>query len=322
MTRVLATDPVPELARQAFSEIGSIELDAEAEAEARAVAQVLIVRSGRVDRQALERFPHLRVIARTGVGIDNVDLRAASSRGVAVLYAPGAGARPIAEGALALMLAAAKRLRALGELVSHGRWDERYEHPGLDLHGATLGIVGLGRIGGEVAALAGALGMRVLAYEPSPRAEVLEMVPQVQLVKLAELMRSADVISLHCDLNDATRGIIDAGLLAQVKQGAILVNVARGGVIENEQMLLDALDSGRLSAVALDVYSREPPEHGSALLSDPRVICTPHSIGLTQAWNERVFSTLASDTLAVLQGGRPMHIANPEVLPLSAGARG
>jgi D-3-phosphoglycerate dehydrogenase len=318
--RIVSTDPVPELAQEAFASIGRIELAAGAEAAELAAAEVLIVRSGRVSGESLQELPSLRVVARTGAGIDNVDLQAASRRGVAVLYAPGVGARPIAEGTLALMFAAAKRLRALGALVLDGRWGQRYEHPGLDLCGATLGVVGLGSIGGEVASLAAALGMRLLAYEPAPQPGVLAALPQVELVELPALVRRSDVISLHCELNDATRGIVDAALLAQAKPGAILVNASRGGVVKSEEVLLEALQTGHLSAVALDVFSCEPPAPGSPLLGDPRVIVTPHAIGLTQTWNERVFTTLAADTAAVLNGDTPSYIANPEVLPLPAGA--
>jgi D-3-phosphoglycerate dehydrogenase / 2-oxoglutarate reductase len=318
--RVLSTDPVPQLAQEAFASLGKIELAADAEAARLAAAEVLIVRSGRVTAESLRRLPSLRVIARTGAGIDNVDLQAASQRRVAVLYAPGVGARPIAEGTLALMFAAAKRLRALGDLVLDGRWGQRYEFPGLDLCGATLGIVGLGSIGGEVASLAASLGMRLLAYEPAPQPSILAALPQVELVQLSALVQRSDVISLHCELNDATRGIVDDALLAQAKPGAILINASRGGVIKSEEMLLEALRTGHLSAVGLDVFSGEPPDPHSPLLSDPRVIVTPHAIGLTQTWNERVFTTLATDTAAVLNGGTPSYIANPEVLPLPAGA--
>jgi phosphoglycerate dehydrogenase-like enzyme len=318
--RILTTDPVPQLAHEAFASLGKIELAADADASQLAAAEVLIVRSGQVTAQSLEQLESLRVLARTGAGIDNVDLEAASRRGVAVLFAPGVGARPIAEGTLALMFAAAKRLRALGGLVLESRWGQRYEFPGLDILGATLGIVGLGSIGGEVARLAAGLGMRLLAYEPAPQPAILAALPQVELVELPALVEHSDVISLHCELNDATRGIIDAELLARAKPGAILINASRGGVIENEEMLFAALQTGRLSAVGLDVFSCEPPDSRSPLLSDPRVILTPHAIGLTQAWNERVFSTLAADTAAVLSGERPSCIANPEVLPLPAGA--
>lgn len=317
--RILATDPVPALAQQTFAPLGAIELAAALDSDALAGAEILILRSGHLSATLIEELPSLRVIARTGAGIDNLDLEAASRQGIAVLYAPGVGARPIAEGTLALMLAAAKQLGQLGALVREGRWQERYKFAGIDLLGATLGIIGLGSIGREVARLAGAFGMRILAYEPAPQVKLSHGLPDIELVPLAELVARADVVSLHCELNDSTRGMIDVALLSQAKPGAILVNAARGGVIENDQALLHALDAGWLSAVALDVFSSEPPSPTSTLLKDPRVVCTPHSIGLTRAWNERVFTTLAADAAAVLRGDHPTCIANPEVLPRFAG---
>ncbi len=318
--RILATDPVPALARKAFAPLGEIELAAGLDVDALAGAELLIMRSGRMPASLIEQLPSLRVIARTGAGIDNVDMTAASRHGVAVIYAPGVGARPVAEGTLAMMLAAAKQLGQLGALVREGRWAERYRFAGLDLLGATLGIVGLGSIGREVARLAGALGMHILAHDPAPQTGLEQELPDVQLLQLPQLMARSDVVSLHCGLNDSTRGMIDAALLAQAKPGAILVNVARGGVIESEQVLMDALDRGQLSAIALDVFWSEPPSPDSPLLHDPRVICSPHSIGLTRIWNERVFTTLAAGAAAALRGERPDHIANPDVLPLLAGS--
>lgn len=317
--RILATDPVPALAQQAFAPLGVIELVTALDSNALAGAEILILRTGRLSVALIEQLPSLRVIARTGAGIDNLDLEAASRQGIAVLYAPGVGTRPIAEGTLALMLAAAKQLGQLGALLREGRWQKRYEFAGIDLLGATLGIIGLGSIGSEVARLAAALGMRILAYEPAPEVKLSYGLPDIELVPLAELVARADIVSLHCELNDSTRGMIDLALLSQAKPGAILVNAARGGVIENDQALLHALDAGWLSAVALDVFSSEPPSPTSTLLKDPRVVCTPHSIGLTRAWNERVFTTLAADAAAVLRGERPSCIANPEVLPRFAG---
>lgn len=317
---ILATDPVPALAQQAFAPLGVIELAASLDSYALVDAEILILRSGQLSATLIEKLPSLRVIARTGAGIDNVDLAAASRQGIAVLYAPGVGARPIAEGTLTLILAAAKQLGQLGALVRAGRWEERYKFAGIDLLGATLGIVGLGSIGSEVARLASALGMQVLAYEPAPQVKLIDGLPDIELVELPELIARADVISLHCELNDSTSGMIDVTLLSQAKPGAILINVARGGVIASEQTLLHALNAGHLSAVALDVFSSEPPGPHSLLLDDPRVICTPHSIGLTRAWNERVFNTLAADVAAVLRGDRPSFIANPDVLPLAADA--
>jgi D-3-phosphoglycerate dehydrogenase / 2-oxoglutarate reductase len=304
--RIVATDEVPAVAREAFAQLGEIEVNGAREL---AGAEVLIVRGTHVGAASIQSADALRVIARTGAGYDNVDVRAATSAGVAVVYAPEVGSRAIAEGTLALILAAAKRLRELSEIVHSTTWDTRYEVMGLDLEGACLGVVGLGAIGCRVAALCGALGMVVIAHDPAAAAP-----RHVRPVSLAELVERADVITLHCALTDRTRGLIDAKLLSHVKPGAVLVNAARGAIVESEDVLADALANGRLSAVALDVHPSEPPRVAHRLYSDPRVICTPHSVGLTRRWNEEVFRCLADGVTRVLAGEHPPNLLNPEAL--------
>jgi len=226
---------------------------------------------------------------------------------VPIVYAPGIGSRPVAEGTLALILAAAKRLRELDLMVHHGEWAGRYGVVGLDIHGACLGVVGFGAIGREVGRLAAALGMHVIAHDP-------DLTRAPELVSLAELAARADVITLHCALTEGTRGLVDRRFLAGVKPGAVFVNASRGEVVASEDVLADALASGRLSAVALDVFPTEPPQPGHRLYRDPRVICTPHTVGLTQRWNEEVFRSLARGVEGVLAGRRPANLLNPDAL--------
>jgi D-3-phosphoglycerate dehydrogenase / 2-oxoglutarate reductase len=307
--RIVATADVPPIAHEAFAPLGRIAVDGEG--AGLPDAEVLIVRGTRVDAGVLDQAGRLRAIARTGAGYDNLDVEAVSRRGVPIVYAPGIGSAPIAEGALALILAATKRLRELGDAVERASWASRYEIVGLDLEGACVGVVGLGAIGRRVAHFCGALGMRVIAHDPAARHGTGD---GIELVSLAGLVARADVITLHCALNDATRGLIDGKFLSRVKPGTVLVNVARGEIVESEDVLADALASGRLSAIALDVFPTEPPEVRHRLYGDPRVICTPHSIGLTKRWNEEVFHALASGVQSVLAGKRPANLLNPEVL--------
>jgi D-3-phosphoglycerate dehydrogenase / 2-oxoglutarate reductase len=314
--RILATADVPVVAREAFAPLGEIEVRPLADVRALAGAEVLIVRGTRVDAAALDRASSLRVIARSGAGYDNLDVEAATRRGIPIVYAPGVGSQPVAEGAVALMLAAAKRLPELAAVVRSTAWDSRYEIAGLDLDGACLGIVGLGSIGRRVARLGRGLGMQVIAHDPGLAAHAAL---DAELVTLDELLARADVISLHCELTERTRRLIDRNLLARVKPGAILVNVARGEIVESEDALAEALESGRVSAVALDVFPSEPPDPGHRLYSDPRVICTPHAVGLTARWNEQVFHSLARGVESVLAGGLPGNVLNPEAL--TGGAR-
>ena len=307
--RILATAEVPAVAHDAFAHLGPIEVvDA---THSLATAEVLIVRGMRLDADALRGATGLRAIARTGAGYDNIDVEAATRLGIPVVYAPGVGSQPIAEGTVALMLAAAKRLRQLDTLVRQAAWDSRYAVMGLDLDGACLGIVGFGAIGRRVARLCHGLGMRVIAHDPALTGLRQSGVP---LVTLEELVARADVISLHCDLTDRTRGLIDRDLLGRMKPGAILVNVARGQIVESEDALADALERGQLSAVALDVFPFEPPDPHHRLYEDPRVICSPHVVGLTARWNEEVFHALARGVESALAGEVPPNVLNPEAL--------
>jgi D-3-phosphoglycerate dehydrogenase / 2-oxoglutarate reductase len=237
-------------------------------------------------------------------------VEAATRCGIPIVYAPGVGSQPVAEGTVALMLAAAKRLRELAAVVHDAAWASRYEIAGLDLDGACLGIVGFGSIGRRVARLGRGLGMHVIAHDPALGYRPVD----AQVVVLDELVARADVISLHCELTERTRGLVDRTLLGRVKPGAILVNVARGEIVESEDALADALASGRLSAVALDVFPSEPPDPRHRLYADPRVICTPHAVGLTARWNEQVFRSLARGVESVLAGGLPGNVLNPEAL--------
>jgi D-3-phosphoglycerate dehydrogenase len=306
--RIIATAEVPPVAREAFAPLGEIEAGGPGDL---AGAEVLIVRGTPLGAASIERADSLRVIARTGAGYDNVDVHAATSAGIPIVYAPSVGSQPIAEGTVALMLAAAKRLRELGEIVTSRAWESRYEVMGLDLEGACAGVVGLGAIGRRVASLCGALGMVVVAHDP---AAATPPAKHVKLVSLDELVERADVITLHCALTEHTRGLVNRALLARVKPGAVLVNAARGAIVESEDVLADALVSGRLSAVAIDAHPSEPPRVTHRLYSDPRVICTPHTVGLTRRWNEEVFRALALGVQSVLAGERPPNLLNPEAL--------
>jgi D-3-phosphoglycerate dehydrogenase / 2-oxoglutarate reductase len=270
---------------------------------------ILIVRGTPLDARSIEAAGGVRVIARTGAGYDNLDVAAATRAGIPIVYAPAVGSGPVAEGTIALMLAAAKRLRELGDIVgAAGAWDGRYEVMGLDLEGACAGIVGLGAVGRRVASLCLALGMVVVAHDPAATGSPFPR------VSLDDLITRADVITLHCALTERTRGMVDRELLERVKPGAVLVNAARGALVADEDVLADALATGRLSAVALDVHPTEPPRSNHRLYADPRVICTPHTVGLTRRWNEQVFAALAAGVTTVLAGGRPPNLLNPEAL--------
>ena len=274
-----------------------------------AVAEGAIARAdARVDRALLRRAPALRVIARTGVGTDLIDVPGATARGIAVVITPGAGAAAVAEGAIGMALHLVKRFGPLTALVREGRWAERAGVAVGDLDGATLGVVGYGRIGRRTAALAAAFGMRILAYDPV--SEPPGDVPSVEhCVSLADLAARSDVITLHLPLTERTRHLVDDAFLARVGPGAVLVNCIRGGLIDTDAVWR-ALADGRLSGVGLDVFDPEPP--GShPLYRHPDVVLTPHLMGLSRRATAATFTAAARGVLDVLSGREPRAVADP-----------
>jgi D-3-phosphoglycerate dehydrogenase / 2-oxoglutarate reductase len=269
-------------------------------------AQGAIVRAdATVDTALLDRAPRLRVIARTGVGVERVDLDAATARGIAVVVTPGTGATAVAEGAIAMAMHLVKRLGRLTDLVRSGRWDDRGSVAVGDLAGSTLGVVGFGRIGQHAAALGTALGMKVLAYDP-----VAEPPAGYRCATLADLLSRSDVITLHLPLTPDTHHLINTDNLGLTKPGAILVNCSRGSLIDNDAAF-QALVAGRIAGVALDVFDPEPPQH-HALFDHPDVVLTPHLMGLSAQATAATFTAAATGVVDVLNGRDPVAVANPQ----------
>ena len=272
-----------------------------------AAAQGAIVRADAVvDAAFLDRTPRMRVLARTGVGTDLVDLETATARGIAVVVTPGSGTRAVAEGVLAHALALVKRLGHYTTLIREGRWAERVaDGPPGDLDGATIGIVGYGRIGRRVGALADAFGMRVLAYDPfsAPPAEVAYS-------DLDELVAACDVLTLHVPLTAENHHMVGAEFLARAKPGAVLINCGRGGLLDLDAVLA-ALESGQLSGVGLDVFETEPPAH-HPIFDHPGVSLTPHLMGMTRKAAAATLADAAQGVVDVLDGRRPAAVANPD----------
>ncbi len=263
-------------------------------------ADALIVRSAtRVTDALLERAPRLRVVGRAGVGVDNIDLDAATRRGVLVMNTPGGNAVSVAEHTLALLLALARSVPQLNAAIHAGRW-EKAGAAGIELRGKTLGLLGLGRVGSEVARRARALEMRVLAHDPYISENVAEEAG-VELVPLAALLERSDFISLHAAHSAATEKIINAATLAKMKRGARLINTARGELVD-EAALAEALRSGHLGGAALDVFAVEPPR-GSPLVGLPNVIATPHIAGSTEEAQEEVGTLIAQQVRDFLAEG-------------------
>src|SRR3954465_6747466 len=248
-------------------------------------ADALIVRSAVfVDAAMLARAVKLRVIGRAGVGVDNIDVEAATKRGIAVMNTPGANAVAVAEHTFALMLALARHLPQADATTRAGKWEKKALQ-GTELRGKTLGIVGLGRIGVEVARLGKAFGIKVLAYDPFVSQQLARDL-EIELIALDPLYAASDYISLHVGLTPHTTGMINATSIAKMKKGVRLVNCARGELID-DAALVAALNSGHVAGAALDVFSQEPPKE-SPLLAAPNVIATPHIAGSTNEAQELV----------------------------------
>jgi glyoxylate reductase len=312
---VVSTSPLPiDLARQLpgvrvevpeqWTGVGALSLE-----DADALVCLLL---DRIDTSVLERAPQLRVIANCAVGHDNVDLAAATARGIAVTNTPDVLTEATAELTWALILAAARRLGEGERVVREGRWvgwrlDQLL---GVGLSGKTLGILGLGRIGRAVARRASAFDMQVV-WTASGRGTNVHSAPG-QRVSVDELFARADVVSVHCPLAPDTRRLVDAARLGQMKRTAILVNTARGGIVD-EDALVDALEAGTIFAAGLDVFEGEP-RLNPRLLSCPRLVLAPHIGSATTEARTQMAQLCADAVKAVLSGTRPRNLVNTEVV--------
>ncbi|HTV57583.1 MAG TPA: phosphoglycerate dehydrogenase [Verrucomicrobiae bacterium] len=281
-------------------------------------ADALVVRSAtKVTPALLESAPKLRVIGRAGVGVDNVDLEAATRRGVLVMNTPGGNSVSVAEHTLALMLALARSVPQSNTSIHSGKW-EKSSASGTELRGKTLGLVGFGRVGMEVARRAHALEMTVLAHDPYVTADAAREL-QVELVTLDDLLKRSDVVSLHTSLSPSTEKMMDAAALAKMKRGARLINCARGELID-EAALAEALRSGQLAGAAVDTFAVEPPKN-SPLIGLPNLIATPHIAGSTAEAQEEVGTAIAVQVRDYLTDGVIRNSVNLPALTAEQYAR-
>lgn len=253
--------------------------------------EVLVVRSRtKVDSGVIDRAKKLRLIARPGTGLDNIDLDYARSRNIVVLNSPESLVESVAEHTILLMLALARSITVADSALKQGRWIKD-KLIGMELRGKNLGIIGLGKIGRRVAEIAKAIGMRISAYDvvPIPH-EVLGTIG-CKIIGLDELLSSSDFVTLHVPLTEGTRHLIDSNALSIMKKGAYIVNTSRGGVID-EEALVKALNEGRIAGAALDVFENEPPD--ARILSAKNVILTPHIAGQTLEAQREAISLIAS----------------------------
>jgi len=319
--RIVSIGPLPSHIVQALREFGEVVCLPDASRsevlETLDERVILLIARGSVmvDREIMERAPRLRGISRTGVGYDTVDIAEATKRSIPVLYTPGAMTQAVAEHTLALMLAAVKRLFFWRERLLERDWDARYRETNIDLEGASVGIIGYGRIGRRVRGLLRPFGCRVLADDPYID-HSLYREDEVEFVDLETILRSSQILTLHVPLTEETRGMIHRGNLWDLPRGGVLINTARGAVVEDLDLLWQALEDSHLSMVGLDVFPDEPPPWDHPLLRHPRAILTGHVAARTFLAQQRILETMLRDVVRLLSGESPPseNVVNPEVL--------
>lgn len=279
---------------------------------AMAGADTLLMLGQYLRRADIEAAESLTLVARAGVGVDKIDLDACTDNGVLVFNAPDALTEGTAAGALALMLATSRQLVAMDRLTRAGRWDDRVHHRGREMYGKTLGIVGPGRIGGELIRLVAPFRMRILAYSPRLTPE-RAAAKGAEAVPLDRLMRDSDFVAVCCPLTEETRGLLGARELALLKPTAFLVNVGRGPVIDQDA-LVAALRARRFAGAGLDVFTVQPVPADDPVTGLDNVVLCPHAVCDTYELRADVLASTVRDLLAIADGGLPHAPVNPEVL--------
>lgn len=311
--RVLVREPIAEAGLELLRRRGlEVVEDSTSDLETIvAEADALVVRSGTVvDAALIERAVRLKVIGRAGVGVDNVDVAAATRRGIVVANAPESTVVSAAEHTIALLLALARKVPQAHQAVRAGHW-ERNRFAGIELAGKTLGVVGLGRIGRQVARRALGLGMRVVAFDPYVSPDRYRELGVERAASLDELYDEADVVTLHLPLTEETAGLVGAEAIARMRDGVRILNVARGGLVD-EEALAAAIRSGKVAGAALDVFSEEP--YSGPLLELEQVVLTPHLAASTAEAQDRAGVVIAEQVAAALEGGTVATAVNIPVV--------
>jgi D-3-phosphoglycerate dehydrogenase len=314
--KVLVADRLHEEAMEALRErfdVTAKEVSPEELLESIGEYDVLIVRSRtKVTAEVLERGERLRVVARAGVGVDNIDTETATRRRIMVVNAPAGSTQSVAELAVGLMLSLARRIPEANRSMKEGLW-EKSKFRGVELSGKVLGLVGSGRIGSQVAHICQAFGMTVIAFDPYLPEEAARE-SGIQLTSLEDVLKRSDFLSIHAALTDETRHMISLPQLRTMKRTAYLINCARGEIVD-EEALVEALREGLIAGAGLDVYEREPPED-SPLLSMENVVLTPHIGASTAEAQRRTGLLVVEQVVKAVAGQKPEFLVNREVLGL------
>jgi D-3-phosphoglycerate dehydrogenase len=265
-------------------------------------------------RALMAACPRLKVIGRHGVGLDTVDLKAATELGIAVVHAPGSNSDSVAEHALMMILACAKKAIPIDRMTRKADWSPTRWNGNMELHGKTLGIIGVGNIGRRVARMGGALGMRVIAYDKYVADEEVRKRGAEPMKDIGSVLKEADVVTCHTPHTPETHHMINAQAVAQMKDGVIFVNTSRGKT-QDENALLAGLTSGKIRAAGLDVFEEEPVSSDSRLLGLDNVIVSSHVAGVTPETMRGMAMQVGAEMLRVLRGEKPQVLGNPDLWP-------
>ena len=275
-------------------------------------ADALIVRIAKCDGHAIENSPNLKVIGRTGVGYDSVDVKTATAHGIPVVITPGANNRSVAEHAVAMMFALSKNLVEAQQEMCKGNWEIRGAKKAFELEGKTIGILGLGAIGRETAKICEGCGMKVAAYDPFLSKDQVEGYGAVYYENYEDLLKVSDVVSIHVPLTDETKNMISKKQLTEMKKTALIINCSRGGII-NETDLVEALKAGEIAGAGTDVFCSEPPKTDDPLLNCPNLIVSPHSAAQTREAVIKMAQMCVKGCLAVAEGKKWPFVADKSV---------
>ena len=315
--KILIVQPIHERGVRVFGERFDVRVASDPSVatvvkEIRGVAGV-VVRTAPFPREIIEAADALKVIGRHGVGVDNIDVKAATEKGIVVVYTPNATATSVAEHTITAIGALAKRAVSYDRATREGRWEIRNSYKAVDLDGKILGLVGIGRIGSMVARrAAAAYNMKVIAFDPYIRPETADRLGVSILARMDDVFGQADVVSLHTPLTPETRGLVNEAKFRLMKPTSFLINFSRGEVVD-EKALCMALRSGVIAAAAIDVYDPEPPLRDNPLFGLENILLSPHSAALTEECVIRMATGAAEGIVDVLSGKKPQFIVNPDV---------
>ena len=307
-------DGVKQLEAEARVAVSNDETEAGIIKAAQEASGILFRTKPNCTRSLMAACKQLKVVGRHGAGLDIVDLDAATDLGVSVVHAPGSNSNSVAEHAIMLMLASAKQAVVVDKRTRLADWGKSRTQGLLEMHGRTLGIIGVGNIGRRVAKIAGAMGMRVIGYDKYVPDDEVRNRGVEPMPDMASVLRQADVVTCHTPLTKETRHMIDAEAIAQMKPGVIFINTSRGPV-QDEEALRVALEGGKIRAAGIDVFEEEPVSSDSRLLQLDNVIVSPHIAGVTEETMRGIAMQVTAEMLRVLRGEKPHVLGNPELWP-------